>query len=864
MRFSLFIFFWFIFISSAAQLSEGGLPYSYHQSALKSKAITPVFNLKKLNSDQLKAEDRENPTPFRYSIFEEVNLNIKQGLVSEINEPKGKIWRYSISAVNCHSIQVVFKIFRIPPGAKLFLYDNDYSTVYGAFTNINSDNDSGFTIADFPGNHLNIEYFEPENAAFSGTLIIGQIGQAYQNIFQEENLLQERSYIDINCNEGKSYQTEKHAVCKITFRSGTSGYVCSGALINNTSNDGTPYFLTANHCIEDTTVAKTIVTYFNYERTYCNGRVNNGRTLSGARLMTTGTKSDYTLVRLNNIPPASYMPFYAGWDIGNYQDNYNVSIHHPEGIEKKISIDYDKIVTYDYTISWDEGATTPPSSHWMVSFDTGITSEGSSGGPLFSKQKRIIGQLHGGSDNEEFYGKLNYSWNNNNSGLPTLKTFLDPKNTGATFVNGYYPPTNPPDAFFSSSFINVCLNYPVTFFDHSAFAPSSINWTISPSGFRYINNTNRNSPNPQVEFTTAGTYTVKLSVSNKNGSDSLQVSSYISAGANINVSQLSSAGKTVCYSQFDSLVITGLGAANYTWSLEPLTAPFELTRMAGDTAILKKKLNSAIDSTFSLFINLSGTMGTCTDTSRQIIRFIKQFNDNIANAIEIGPGISKTFSNSCATIETNEPIPPFDSCTGLKSWCDEYGTGKDIVENSVWFKFQGPATGKAGLKSLGFDNQIAIYDANSYQDILAGRYTLLAANDDETDTNPNPVIPEVIVTPGKTYWVQVDGSGGGSEGSFTLTLSGRNITNTSEIHHDESFSVYPQPVADILHIYSSVLSGKNIDIKILSLSGKVWMHTSQKNTGDKISLNVESLSPGIYLINISQDNKSVVRKFVKL
>ncbi len=27
-----------------------------------------------------------------------------------------------------------------------------------------------------------------------------------------------------------------------------NSYWCSGSLVNNTSNDGTPYFLTANHC----------------------------------------------------------------------------------------------------------------------------------------------------------------------------------------------------------------------------------------------------------------------------------------------------------------------------------------------------------------------------------------------------------------------------------------------------------------------------------------------------------------------------------------------------------------------------------------------------------------------------------------
>ena len=29
--------------------------------------------------------------------------------------------------------------------------------------------------------------------------------------------------------------------------------ICSGALVNNTCNDGTPYFLTANHCLGGST-----------------------------------------------------------------------------------------------------------------------------------------------------------------------------------------------------------------------------------------------------------------------------------------------------------------------------------------------------------------------------------------------------------------------------------------------------------------------------------------------------------------------------------------------------------------------------------------------------------------------------------
>lgn len=856
------IFLLFKFLAVEAQLSEGGMPYSFNRNSLKAQVIIPEFKLRTINEKKLKEEDDEHPTPFRYSYFEDVNIDIKTGAVTNIDDPKGKMWRYAVSSEKAYSIQLYFKTFIIPPGARLFIYNNDYSKVYGAFTNKNINPDSSFMIADFPGQKLIIEYFEPENAEFEGILTLGSIGQAYQNILQLTQSTQEAEFVDINCAEGKNWQTEKHAVCKITFRMGGSGYLCSGALINNTANDGIPYFLTANHCISDTAVAKTLVTYFNYERRWCNGPVNNGQTLSGSQLMTTGQKSDYTLLKLNNTPPAHYTPYYAGWDIGNYSDNQNTSIHHPEGIEKKISIDYDKIVTYNYTISWDEGETTPPSSHWQVIFDTGSTREGSSGGPLFSKQKRIIGQLHGGGDGEEFYGKLSYSWTNNASGFDQLKKFLDPKNTGVTFLNGYYPTNNPPDAFFTTMFTDVCLNTPVTLQDYSAFQPTGRTWTITPGTFTFVNGTNRNSPDPQVSFNSAGTYTIKLNVTNNNGKDSLVYTNAVKAGSGIKVSMKSNLGDTLCYNSFDSLVLIGSGAESFTWALDSPNPPFYFSRINRDTAILKKN-NLQIDSSYSLKIDSRGVMGTCAATATKNIRFFKIFNDNIANAVEIGLGTSKQFSNLCATIESNEPFPPADSCTGVKSWCDEYGDGKRIVENSVWFTFKGPATGKASLKSTGFDNQIAIYDAASHQDILRGRFTLLAANDDESDTDANPVIPTVNVQPGKTYWIQVDGSGGGSEGSFTLTLSDKIITSDEVIQDDTIITIFPQPTGSILNIDGLDSDNKLVDFKIISLTGKTLMEQRIKNEGDKLSVNVESLSPGIYLLQISQNQKTIVKKFVK-
>ncbi|NJK96890.1 MAG: hypothetical protein HC905_20000 [Bacteroidales bacterium] len=318
-----------------AQISEGGLPYASNKMLFKSQAAIPEYSLKKLETEKLLKEDTENPTPVRYSIFEEVNIDLKSGISEEISDPAGTVWKYAITSENANSIQVVFNSFNIPAGAKLFLYNNDYSEIYGAFTQKNVQEDHTFIIADFPGSRVILEYFEPADADFKGIVKIGSIGQAYKNILKNELDVEATNYIDINCHEGRYWQTEKHAVCKITFRTGNTGYLCSGALINNTKNDGTPYFLTANHCIDDSASAKTLVAYFNYEKKSCNGSSNEDKTLTGSNLVTTGSNSDFTLLKLNNTPPVSYQPFYAGWDISAYRDNLNASIHHPEGLEKR-------------------------------------------------------------------------------------------------------------------------------------------------------------------------------------------------------------------------------------------------------------------------------------------------------------------------------------------------------------------------------------------------------------------------------------------------------------------------------------------------------------------------------------------------
>ena len=107
--------------------------------------------------------------------------------------------------------------------------------------------------------------------------------------------------------------------------------------------------------------------------------------LSGATLRSRRTPTDFCLVEItggldNGTVPASYNPFFAGWDNTGTVPSSTVCIHHPSGDIKKIAFDDDAA-----SVSQQMGST-EANSTWTVSWDRQTTTEpGSSGSPLFDQ-----------------------------------------------------------------------------------------------------------------------------------------------------------------------------------------------------------------------------------------------------------------------------------------------------------------------------------------------------------------------------------------------------------------------------------------------------------------------------------------------
>ncbi|HRD51510.1 MAG TPA: trypsin-like peptidase domain-containing protein, partial [Flavobacteriales bacterium] len=183
-------------------------------------------------------------------------------------------------------------------------------------------------------------------------------------------------------------------------------------LINNCQNNGTPYFLTANHCLGGN---NSWVFRFNWNSPVCTPTTNapTNQTVSGSQLRANNAASDVALLQLNSTPPASYNVFYTGWDKSGTAPTASTCIHHPDGDIKKISFDTNPATS----VSWGGAAC------WRIAnWEDGTTEPGSSGSGLWNQNGLLIGQLYGGtascSNNiNDYFGRFSTSY-------PFLQTWL--------------------------------------------------------------------------------------------------------------------------------------------------------------------------------------------------------------------------------------------------------------------------------------------------------------------------------------------------------------------------------------------------------------------------------------------------------
>lgn len=462
----------FISINLFSQISEGGIPPSFKLINTKSLSSPSsyIVNADKKHINRLFREEafdinKTKPSPIATAIPVEYDL-IKDGKWTSLQDGS-RICQLNIIAPDALGIILAYSKFYIPEGNKLFIYNKDHSQILGAYTCSTNPNGGSFSTEIIYGDELTLEYVEyfeePAN------INISSIGYGYQGIINYTKASEPEGFntskecqVNINCTEGADWQIEKKGVARIYALIGSTWYRSTGSLINNTNNDKTPLFITAAHCIKaNGRIANmsNIQFYFNYEFAGCvnEKEVPQGyNTMVGAEILVLTSLyggSDGALLKLNDQIPDNYDVYFNGWDISEQPSKKGVVIHHPNGDVKKITTYNTPLATGTYS---EKGGTSMENAHWAVQYTEttngfGTTEKGSSGSPIFSQDKLIVGTLTGGTSScnnklgIDYYGKISYHWDKNSTADLYMKPFLDPIEANVKKMAGLANIENPID-----------------------------------------------------------------------------------------------------------------------------------------------------------------------------------------------------------------------------------------------------------------------------------------------------------------------------------------------------------------------------------------------------------------------------------
>jgi lysyl endopeptidase len=458
------------------------LPSQQH-SSLQAETEVPLQTLSFSGAETLRTQDarrQDRIGPLRYGKHLEAGYRPAQHGVWEELPTGDWVWRLRIRSRDAVSLSVGLPTFQLPPGAEFFLHGPDDTLIRGPYTAEDATRGALWTPL-VRSEGLILELTVPEGRRGAVDLEVGTVVHGYRSLKSARGARQKSGAcnLDVACEEADPWRDQVRSVGGYTFGENDFHLVCSGALVNNTARDGRPLFLTAEHCVSTPDQAASMVFYWNFQTATCRdpGSAESGTfpsdTLSVADWEQTSTgalmrarygnvhaedriagKSDLSLVEVDDQIPDGYNLYLSGWSRTGRTTQESVTIHHPEGHGKRLSVDRDPSSFVDYPTSRTCSAPQGDTHLLVENWELGTTEPGSSGSPLFDTNQRIVGVLSGGcagcdgdgdvGDNNapDWYGRVAPGFENGDYTPPgeneptTLADVLDPENTGVQTLDG--------------------------------------------------------------------------------------------------------------------------------------------------------------------------------------------------------------------------------------------------------------------------------------------------------------------------------------------------------------------------------------------------------------------------------------------
>lgn len=521
---------------AVSQISQKGTPTIVDLSSFGAKPLQLEVNF---NREYISDSKTVLPLTAGYTLSVNINTsNAGEWFFAEAENYH--IWLHSIKTSQVAGIALYFDQFDLPEGARFYVYTPEQKQIIGAFTNNSKGQAPYFSTQPVFAQELFLQLELPAGNDTFG-FEIDEIGLVIPNQNLKSGFGASGSCnINVNCSEGLAWQQQKNGISRLLVKQGSSLFWCSGSLVNNARNDGTPYLITAKHCGPTASEAdfNQWIFYFNYEAANCDNPLIEPQlnTITGAQLRakspgSPSSFSDFMLLELNQEIPSTFTPYFNGWSRENSITTDGVGMHHPSGDIKKIST----YKSMPLSSGFGTGILGPDQLYWQVFWSAtanghGVTEGGSSGSPLFDSRGLIVGALTGGAAScadpnaPDFYGKFSYSWEfNGQSQDQQLKPWLDPDNTGLTHLNGFGSDTNLVFAGFNADAQLLLLNESVNFEQLSAGIINTYDWFFE--GGEPSRSTDMKPP--PIRYPAFGSFDVRLIITGNNSADTLLKEDFI-------------------------------------------------------------------------------------------------------------------------------------------------------------------------------------------------------------------------------------------------------------------------------------------------------------------------------------------------
>ena len=434
-----------IFATSAASVKE--LPVSFsspHISEPNQVKVNLSDSIGASVSGQIQLTSKvlsdKNFAPNRYALPIKLTEKVSQDhFVEDIGS--SAVWRIKFTSDDAKSMNLKLSHLSLNELSRVYFYSADRSQLFGPLR-LNADGEIWTPTIERNATQANtplsvvLEINSPINSVSEIKFKIDSVNLGFRSLYKAS--IAEGCQFDVVCEEAAAQNNQARSVAKYSI---LGQFFCSGTLVNSTLNDNRPFFLTAKHCEVTNSNAKTMVFYWNYQATVCDGERDGdtSQSTSGASLRAYSESTDFALLELDEMPPASFIPRWSGWNASDITPVSTYSIHHPNGLEKSISFDTDTPeITQAYSDLVENNA-----SFWRVNgWEQGSTTDGSSGAGLWSDEGFLIGTLTGGFASCEqpqapdWYGRLYSQWQNDSWKHAQLKFWLAPDNSDLISMNG--------------------------------------------------------------------------------------------------------------------------------------------------------------------------------------------------------------------------------------------------------------------------------------------------------------------------------------------------------------------------------------------------------------------------------------------